>query len=112
MSDQIKAWQATTNCCDVDAELDRADDEPDAGSEPEEENEHFDGFAESEPSLGWPEQMAQGTGRWGGFDDSKLAAEPHVGAERRQRHLQNEIGNVGPVLPNGRCRDERSCRTA
>lgn len=98
MSDQIKAWRAITNGCDVDAELDTSDDEPDAGSEPEEENEHHDGFAECEPSLGWPEQIAQGQGVWGGTDDRELAAGPAVDAARRQRHLRTDIGNVGPII--------------
>ena len=39
------------------------DREEDAGDDREEENEHCDGHAESEPSLGWPEGMAQGQGR-------------------------------------------------
>ena len=41
------------------------DREPDAGELPEEESEHHDGFAESEPNLGWPEGISQGEGRWG-----------------------------------------------
>jgi hypothetical protein len=63
-----------------DRELDDSDyvdgNDCDAGELPEEENEHHDGFADSEPSLGWPEGMAQGQGRWGETDDRELAAQP------------------------------------
>ena len=41
------------------------DREDDAGDNPEEVNEDGD-HADYEPSLGWPEGMAQGQGRWGG----------------------------------------------
>lgn len=73
--DQIEALIQFLDDSDLDHDLeDGADDEPDAGSEREEENEHCDGFAESEPSLGWPEgHHEHGQGMLGGFDDRELA---------------------------------------
>jgi hypothetical protein len=61
------------------------DREEDAGDDREEENEHCDGHAESEPSLGWSEGMAQGQGRWGGTDDRELTAEPSAASVKTAR---------------------------
>ena len=51
------------------------------GREPEDEG----GEAvheDDEPSLGWPEGIAQGSGLWGGCSDRELAAEPDAKAAR------------------------------
>ena len=51
------------------------------GCEPE--NEGGEAVHEDdEPSLGWPENIAQGSGLWGGTSDRELAAEPDVAAAR------------------------------
>ena len=53
------------------------------GCEPE--NEGGEAVHENdEPSLGWPEGIAQGPGSWGGSSDRELAAEPDVRAARRR----------------------------
>jgi hypothetical protein len=73
--------------------------EDDAGDNPEEENEHCDGHAESEPSLGWTEGLAQGQGRWGCTDDREVSAEPSAASVEtaRKRHNHNSICNVTPI---------------
>jgi len=74
------------------------DREEDADDDREEENEHGD-HADYEPSLGWPEGMAQGQGRWGGTDDRELSAgakrsvsRDGAQAPQPQQHLQRHAG--------------------
>jgi hypothetical protein len=70
--------------------------EPDAGELPEEENEHHDGFAESEPSLGWPEGMAQGQGRWGETNDRELAAGPSQETMKKAKGRYSRFRDYSP----------------
>jgi hypothetical protein len=98
----VAAKNMLADHCGNDSELDDSDyedgndAEPDAGELPEEENEHHDGFADSEPSLGWCEGMAQGQGRWGGTDDRELSAQPSPETMSKARGHYSRFRDYSP----------------